>query len=1049
MHVKAGETVLYRACDLNDVALVRRLLTKGVALNPSVGLFDVGPSIWCRQDSESNTILHRAVLKKYDIEIIDVILKADSSVTKVKDSSNRLPVEVVLHSKGDNDEFLFEDLPLVLVCKLFERMKAADLMLVIDACSSRDPTYQPHHQQRYADFRVLASSLQQVRSVRSINVHLLGFGCAGKSTLRAAFKDTLPNPSKVMGAIKSFLGYKRETDHIDIKNRTIGCEVETIEYQNQHWRFFDYGGQEMFHANHDRFLKLPASLYIIVVPLCDFTDPKSPCFSTIDIHKRYKYWLRFLASIFESDTVVEIFTVLNGKRQAKAPFVEEVRKMIFSEQKKWVTAGRALSKDQQEPIKVDLEPRLRFVNTTTIPCIDNNRLNDVRNEMNDVLVETIARVQREATLYPKLLAKFEEVKNNNPPPVFLGVVEFKHRWLALALDGLEASPVLKEFLKDWMLLRLQTLKEVIVVNENYVLTNSNWLSSNVLGEIIFSKQKSDEQKSLLTTQHVSDLIKNDSSNDQLRALQSKLDPESLAELLESVGACVRVNTLSHDGSGNQALFFPMMKSLTIASNDLQPIQLDPLSDKVSQHTIKRKFKLVDSEFFSFPPGYFERLFAEIVSLDTRDNEHQGIRIETYENALRVKSGESIIVQTIVITEGDEFYVTVTTLMSHADYAEEMRARGSLAKSRLTSICDFILARSKPEVTIFCSHPTDSVSKPLDQVVPYLKYEENRDLFDGVIKLKALELKLEKRFDALRRAINETAEVTCPYCFVLTPEKLGESKDQQPSPSSSSSSYFDYLKEFMQNQWDTLTSSNLKTSGSVGSPQEPSELWFYLLDQFTMTPIILPVDDPNSDRYPIKISEPNKFLQKCYPVVSYSLSLLKGVNNIGVIARLLGFQVPDLKDLIETADRYVTKSDDHLHRPANTVLAGSEEENASKSFMRGFRLKELAAFYEDNNCKEIASICKLFPVLNKDGYRVWTVEMNKEGLFQKADVNDGDGNGHTSTPTNMGGFFQKADGNDADSNGNTSSPAATEVTFECFIWEEVRIPLKLYYRLLYF
>ena len=169
----------------------------------------------------------------------------------------------------------------------------------------------------------------------------------------------------------------------------------------------------------------------------------------------------------------------------------------------------------------------------------------------------------------------------------------------------------------------------------------------------------------------------------------------------------------------------------------------------------------------------------------------------------------------------------------------------------------------------------------------------------------------------------------------------------------------------------------------------------------------------------------------------------------MIARLLGFQVPDLKDLIESADRYVTKSDDSLHHPANTVLAGSEEENASKSFMRGFRLKELAVFYEKNNCKEIASICKLFPVLDKDGYRVWTVEKNKEGLFQKADVNDGDGNGHTSTPTNTGGFFQKADGNDADSSGNTSSPAATEVTFECFILEEVRIPLKLNYCLLYF
>ena len=129
--MKTGETLLYRACDLNAVAVVRRLLNKGVALNPPVGLFDVGPSMWCRQDRELNTILHRAVLKKYDIEIIDVILQADPSVTKVKDRSNRLPVEVVLHSKGDNGEFLFEDLPLALICKLFEKETLADLELVI------------------------------------------------------------------------------------------------------------------------------------------------------------------------------------------------------------------------------------------------------------------------------------------------------------------------------------------------------------------------------------------------------------------------------------------------------------------------------------------------------------------------------------------------------------------------------------------------------------------------------------------------------------------------------------------------------------------------------------------------------------------------------------------------------------------------------------------------------------------------------------------------------------------------------------------------------
>ena len=273
-------------------------------------------------------------------------------------------------------------------------------------------------------------------------------------------------------------------------------------------------------------------------------------------------------------------------------------------------------------------------------------------------------------------------------------------------------------------------------------------------------------------------------------------------------------------------------------------------------------------------------------------------------------------------------------------------------------------------------------------------------------VNAVDLKMDKHLKVILRAINETAEVSCPYCFVLTSKKSGERIDQQPS--SISRSFFDYLKDFMQNQWDT---SNLKTSGSVGSPQEPSELWFYLLDQFTMTPIILPVDDPSSDRYPIKISKPNEFLQKYSAMFSYSLSLLKGVNDIGTFARLLGFQVPDLKEFIETADRFVTKLADNLHHPVNMVLAGSGEENASKTFMRGFRLKELAAFYEKNKCKEIASICKLFPVLDKDGYCVWTVEKNRESLFQK-DATKGGG-----------------------------STTATDVILQCYIWDEVSTPLN--------
>ena len=700
--------------------------------------------MWCRQDSDSNTILHRAVLKKYDISVVDVILKADPAVCRVKDSSDRFPVEVVLREICTGDQFLYRELPLELVCNIFEKMQPAHLDLVIQVCTSKNPSKLPQyqqHQERYTDFQILASSLQQDRAVRSINVHLLGFGCAGKSTLRAAFKDTLPNPSKVMGAINSILGYRRVTEHIDIKNRTIGCEVETIAYKDRYWRFFDYGGQKKFHANHGRYLKLPASLYLIVVPLCNFKKPERPPFSTIDIHKRYTYWLRFLASILKDDTVVEVFTVLNGKRHVDAPFIEQVRKIILEEQERWVSARRALSKDQQEPVKADVKPRLRFVNTTTIPCIDNNRFNDVRNEMNDVLVETIARVQREATLYPKLLASFDNAllkksaETDIELPAFLNVVEYKDNWLALALEDLKASQVLENFLKQWMLKRLQALKEIIMVNEDYVLTDSNWLSSNVLGKIINHNEISNTRKSLLTTQDVKDSMKKDGS-DQLRVLQRQLDKDdkSLGDLLESVGACVRVKTSSSDTAGDFELFFPMMKSLLRETNSLQPMQFDRNLDRV-RHVIKRSFELEDSVYFTFPPGYFEQLFAEIVSHNIKDNTREGILVETYENALKVRSGKSVIVETIVNINhdnNDKFDVIVTTLMDHAEYSE---GQSDSFQQRMESICS--LVEKMPKVKVCCTHPTETQSKPLEEVEQNRDYGVNHILYYGTTEFTAV------------------------------------------------------------------------------------------------------------------------------------------------------------------------------------------------------------------------------------------------------------------------------------------------------------------------
>lgn len=88
----------------------------------------------------------------------------------------------------------------------------------------------------------------------------------------------------------------------------------------------------------------------------------------------------------------------------------------------------------------------------------------------------------------------------------------------------------------------------------------------------------------------------------------------------------------------------------------------------------------------------------------------------------------------------------------------------------------------------------------------------------------------------------------------------------------------------------------------------------------------------------------------------------------------------MTDFLSLADSYLKKMEDNARLNAN-MMTGSPEENASKTFFRGFKLQDLKEFYINNNCDDIASICKLFSVIDKDGYRCWTVgEGNKQKLF---------------------------------------------------------------------
>ena len=53
-------------------------------------------------------------------------------------------------------------------------------------------------------------------------------------------------------------------------------------------------------------------------------------------------------------------------------------------------------------------------------------------------------------------------------------------------------------------------------------------------------------------------------------------------------------------------------------------------------------------------------------------------------------------------------------------------------------------------------------------------------------------------------------------------------------------------------------------------------------------VIITADDPNSDHYPIQISMTSEFIQRWLPLMMTSLSVMKGVDGIAEMARLLAW-----------------------------------------------------------------------------------------------------------------------------------------------------------------
>ena len=177
--------------------------------------------------------------------------------------------------------------------------------------------------------------------------------------------------------------------------------------------------------------------------------------------------------------------------------------------------------------------------------------------------------------------------------------------------------------------------------------------------------------------------------------------------------------------------------------------------------------------------------------------------------------------------------------------------------------------------------------------------------------------------------------------------------------------------------------------AVGAGAEKETLWFYLVDQATMKPV---VPTTENSVYPIKIEKNKDFPSAILPLLRCSLKAIYIFNGAAILAQCFGVPVPRIPSIFSGAARDLVgslseKSNVAEYDVVQQALDGSLEQDCSASVgadkssaakaYRGKPLRELARFLVEKDPG--SNFADLRPVLTADGSCIWTSEEQAEKM----------------------------------------------------------------------
>ena len=197
------------------IELCISLLTCGVQLPPATLFSDS----YSTRDKDGNNLLH-LVLSKADVvtpACISEILKARPSFVRTPNNANEMPVQVAVCSGVS--------LEIILLLLDAHPLSPSQRRLLSRAATSSS-------YRNEIEFLVSAFSFNEV--VQIVNVHLVGHGLSGKTTVRQALRHTLTSN------IFTQMFMQGKVESIDVSNRTIGLEIVKIVYNGKCYILLDY-----------------------------------------------------------------------------------------------------------------------------------------------------------------------------------------------------------------------------------------------------------------------------------------------------------------------------------------------------------------------------------------------------------------------------------------------------------------------------------------------------------------------------------------------------------------------------------------------------------------------------------------------------------------------------------------------------------------------------------------------------------------------------------------------------------------------------------------